>query len=71
MKPDWKDAPEWVNYLAMDSDGEWFWYECSPRSGPMSWIVSEGDHTYAGTEPYWRGTKEARPISSTKENTTC
>lgn len=31
MKPDWKDAPEWAQYVAMDSDGCWFWYECKPR----------------------------------------
>jgi hypothetical protein len=71
MIPEWKDAPEWANYRAMDSNGEWFWYECSPRGGFKSWLVSEGDRTYAGREPYWRGTKEARPVSSTKENTTC
>lgn len=72
MKPDWKDAPEWANYRAMDSNGEWFWYECSPRSGFKSWLVSEGDQAYAGTEPEgWRGTKEARPVSSTKENFPC
>lgn len=31
MKPDWKDAPEWANYLAMDRDGQWFWYEERPN----------------------------------------
>jgi hypothetical protein len=30
MKPDWKDAPEWANWLAMDEDGEWFWRESKP-----------------------------------------
>jgi len=29
-KPDWKDAPEWANYLAMDSDNNWYWYEFEP-----------------------------------------
>ena len=66
MKPDWKDAPEWANYRAMDSNGEWFWYESPPGIGLKCWLVSEGDQAYAGTEqpwrePYWRGTKEARP----------
>lgn len=30
MKPDWKDAPEWANWLAMDDGGEWWWYELKP-----------------------------------------
>lgn len=30
MKPDWKDAPEWANWLAMDDDDCWFWYENKP-----------------------------------------
>ena len=30
MKPDWKDAPEWANWVAMDFDGTWYWYEKQP-----------------------------------------
>jgi hypothetical protein len=30
-KPDWKDAPKWAQWLAMDSDGEWWWFEEKPR----------------------------------------
>jgi len=32
MKPNWKDAPEWANYLAKDGGifGEWYWYEYEP-----------------------------------------
>lgn len=30
IKPDWKDAPEWANYLAQDECGAWWWYECEP-----------------------------------------
>lgn len=29
-KPDWKDAPEAANYLAMDGDGTWCWFETEP-----------------------------------------
>jgi len=28
--PDWKDAPNWAKYLAMDSNGNWYWYENKP-----------------------------------------
>lgn len=31
-KPSWDDAPEWANWLAMDADGTWFWFEDEPIS---------------------------------------
>jgi hypothetical protein len=30
-KPSWSDAPKWANYLAMDGDGRWYWYEREPH----------------------------------------
>ena len=36
MKPDWNDAPEWANYVAMDKNGDWFWYEYEPLLTPGS-----------------------------------
>lgn len=30
MKPSWDDAPEWANWLAMDGDGRWVWYDNKP-----------------------------------------
>lgn len=30
-KPDWKSAPEWANWRAMDADGQVFWYEQKPE----------------------------------------
>lgn len=42
LKPSWDDAPEWANYLAVDSCGDWFWYEFEPTND------------YAGG--YWFGT---------------
>ena len=38
MKPNWEDAPSWANYLAMNEDGNWFWWEFQPEKdwhGPM------------------------------------
>lgn len=29
-KPDWKDAPEWAQWAAMDDTGHWYWYEQKP-----------------------------------------
>lgn len=31
FKPSWKDAPQWANWLARDSDGRWYWYEDKPE----------------------------------------
>lgn len=39
MKPDWKDAPDWANWLAMDADGEWWWYERKPEFFGSYWGV--------------------------------
>jgi len=40
--PDWNDAPEWANYVAMDDDGEWYWYENEPTFSFGTW------HSYYG-----------------------
>ncbi len=65
MKPDWKDAPEWANWLAMDGDGVWFWYELEPVWSPSYGVwkckgwgegrFEEAGRASAGT------TREARP----------
>jgi len=31
MKPEWRHAPSWANYMAMDRNGEWFWFENEPK----------------------------------------
>ncbi len=47
MKPDWKDAPEWANYLAQYPDGYWFWYEVKPYSMDNGGWYVDGDTRYA------------------------
>ena len=46
MKPDWKDAPEWANWLAMDGDRMWYWYEDEPciRNIDDTWIAQKGKY---------------------------
>ena len=39
MKPDWKDAPEWANYFAMDPDGRWYWFENEPEFTDQEWYA--------------------------------
>lgn len=60
MKPDWKDAPEWANWKAMDEDGEWWWYEEEPYIFYNYWVVRPGRRARAGYIQ-WRDTLEARP----------
>ena len=37
MKPNWKDAPDWANWLAMNEDGAWTWFEEKPNPRVISW----------------------------------
>jgi hypothetical protein len=48
MKPSWDHAPEWANYLAMDSDGCWYWYEKPPVFVPATgwWSCSSSGGRY-------------------------
>lgn len=63
MKPDWKDAPEWAEWLAMDADGEWYWYSKKPFCYVeyCGW-GSDGRTELAGvSEPTWTQTRTQRP----------
>ena len=52
MKPDWKDAPEWANYLAGDSDGQWAWFENKPHA----------EYNYQSEGGYWANANGGRVI---------
>jgi hypothetical protein len=60
-KPDWKDAPEWANWLAMDRDGMWYWYEVEPKIRGSS-FASAGLVEFANfRDTDWEQSKEAKP----------
>lgn len=64
MKPNWEDAPDWANYLAMDSDRTWFWHEEKPNLSYFEdeWLVSNGMSALAdSTEIYCQNSLEERP----------
>lgn len=67
MKPDWKDAPEWAQWLAMDEDGEWVWFQKKPEAsddnGDGFWWAPVGEACYANVVGggRWDETLEARP----------
>lgn len=44
MKPNWKDLPAWANFLALDGDGYWCWFEHEPEFSfkDNAWFCGEG-----------------------------
>ena len=52
MKPDWKDAPEWADWLAMDDDGAWFWFEYEPDKIGEVWMKGGRSLSAGDSEPY-------------------
>ena len=60
MKPEWKDAPEWANYLAQDNDGMWYWYEFKPYTdNGDKWHYNKGKCQIASIST-WKDTLEKR-----------
>ena len=69
-KPSWESAPDWANWLAMDEDGTWFWYETKP-------LVAEGSDSFSAegkclevteTNRGWEDSVEKRPLESSTES---
>jgi hypothetical protein len=64
MKPDWKEAPAWANYLAMDEYGIWCWFEAKPSARVDGWFQGGISVKTQRLEPYypdWEATLEQRP----------
>lgn len=61
MKPSWDDAPEWANYMAMDDNEDWHWYEKKPdwSESEKEWLTF-GKYEKAFVK-YGNGTMEKRP----------
>lgn len=62
MKPDWKDAPEWAQWLAQDKDGRWFWYQNKPALLDDCWDLVGAN--YEECDPQnteWTNTLEKKP----------
>lgn len=67
-KPDWKDAPEWAEWLAQDADGAWWWFQNEPeqRGGGEDgrWHPLTTGKFYRATKSSQPGPKEPRPKPS-------
>jgi hypothetical protein len=60
-KPDWKDAPEGMKWLAMDEDGSWYWFENKPSINRCMWANDTGYNELAALPVDWKDTLEPRP----------
>jgi hypothetical protein len=64
IKPDWKNAPEWAQWLAQDYDHIWFWFEHEPKpSEDGLWLAQSGkcQRAMITDQTAWLETKERRP----------
>lgn len=59
LKPNWKDAPDWAEFTAMDPDGTWYWFEKEPTYIDSEWC--EGGVFEIVELPKGNGTLEKRP----------
>ncbi|HPS39448.1 MAG TPA: hypothetical protein PL124_08570 [Candidatus Cloacimonadota bacterium] len=62
-KPDWKDAPDWAKWLAMDANGIWGWYSNKPTIVDEldgEWFSDTGKWEEVSTSG-WEKTLEKRP----------
>ena len=74
-KPSWDTAPKNANWLAMDSDGTWFWYEEEPLIlDDCTWNYHHNDIRFWDSNHYaspaltqgeldnfWKNSLEERP----------
>lgn len=59
----WNDAPPpWAQYLAMNEDGDWWWFEVSPEQGHGQWFGRTGRTQLAfKNDTWWIKSVSARP----------
>ena len=71
IEPDWKTAPWWAQWFAIDDDGEGWWWSTKPTSDGMTgcWLVPDSSVWYdtqpAGIYPDaaddWQNSLRQRP----------
>ena len=69
MTPDWRTAPEWANYIAMDDNGQWYWYEREPEQKDDIWNNRFGKAELVGEYIYWKDSLQERPVEILEVNT--
>jgi len=61
ITPPFDNAPEWANFVAMDGDGEWWWFERKPRRNDVfdMWASPGGRTEAVYTD--WSASLRQRP----------
>jgi hypothetical protein len=61
--PNWDDAPEWANWWAQDSDGQWRWFELEPTVMTNGYLNdSDGkQESVTGFIKNWKQSLQQRP----------
>lgn len=65
-KPSWEDAPEWVDWLAQDKSGAWWFFRCHPKAMSEGWDSDSSAYHHSSWVDGkvlgdWRDTLEKRP----------
>lgn len=60
--PDWKRAPHWARWAAMDATGAWYWFEAKPALSESLRMWSASGFKVEGVVlDDWQNTAEERP----------
>ena len=60
---DWSKAPEWANYIAMDKDGEWWWFASEPAIEDEYWCPmdnGECEVAFYGEHDDWKSSLQKK-----------
>jgi len=60
-KANWDGAPSWANYVAMDQDGDWWWFEEKPVAENSCWCNKGAGRAEFISSEDWVATLEQRP----------
>ena len=71
----WYALPDWVRYVAMDEDGQWYAYDCKPICVEEQWALDKTKSDYDAyrtgiipfTDPDWRTSLHQRPAKTTEQ----
>ena len=71
----WYALPDWVRYVAMDEDGQWYAYDCKPICMEEQWALDKTKSDYNAyrtgiipfTDPDWRASLRQRPKKTTPQ----
>lgn len=61
-RPDWKRAPKWAQWLAMDASGAWYWFAEKPaRDDRLGMFCAGSEQCEAVRFDGWENSLECRP----------